>query len=70
MPLELKSTINLPKTDFPMKADLPKNEPKMLARWEQEKLYDRIRAARKGSPSYILHDGPPYTVAPFTWAQR
>ena len=64
MPLELKSTINLPKTAFPMKANLPQNEPKMLARWEQEKLYERIRQARKGSPLYILHDGPPYTSGP------
>jgi isoleucyl-tRNA synthetase len=64
VPLELKSTINLPKTDFPMKANLPQNEPKMLARWEQEKLYERIRAARKGAPKYILHDGPPYTSGP------
>ena len=64
MPPELKSTINLPKTAFPMKANLPQNEPKMLARWEQEKLYDRIREARKGSPVYILHDGPPYTSGP------
>ncbi|MFZ3342323.1 MAG: isoleucine--tRNA ligase [Terriglobales bacterium] len=61
---DLKSTINLPKTAFPMKANLPQNEPKMLARWEQEKLYDRIRAARKGKPVYILHDGPPYTSGP------
>jgi isoleucyl-tRNA synthetase len=61
---DLKSTINLPKTAFPMKANLPQNEPKMLARWEQEKLYERIRAARKGSPVYILHDGPPYTSGP------
>ncbi len=61
---DLKSTINLPKTAFPMKANLPQNEPKLLARWEQEKLYDRIRAARKGSPVYILHDGPPYTSGP------
>jgi isoleucyl-tRNA synthetase len=64
VPSDLKSTINLPKTDFPMKANLPQNEPKMLARWEQEKLYERIRAARKGSPKYILHDGPPYTSGP------
>jgi isoleucyl-tRNA synthetase len=64
VPLELKSTINLPKTPFPMKANLPQNEPKMLARWEQEKIYERIRAARKGSPAYILHDGPPYTSGP------
>jgi isoleucyl-tRNA synthetase len=64
VPLELKSTINLPKTAFPMKANLPQNEPKMLARWEQERIYERIREARNGSPTYILHDGPPYTSGP------
>ena len=64
VPLELKSTINLPKTAFPMKANLPQNEPKMLVRWEQQKIYERIRAARKGSATYILHDGPPYTSGP------
>jgi isoleucyl-tRNA synthetase len=64
VPLELKSTINLPKTDFPMKANLPQNEPKILARWEEVKIYDRIREARKGAPVYVLHDGPPYTSGP------
>ena len=64
VPFELKSTINLPKTAFPMKANLPQNEPKMLARWEQMGIYERIREARKGSPTYILHDGPPYTSGP------
>jgi isoleucyl-tRNA synthetase len=64
VPLELKATINLPKTAFPMKANLPQNEPKMLARWEDARIYERIREARKGSPSYILHDGPPYTSGP------
>src|SRR5271154_6247264 len=64
VPLELKATINLPKTAFPMKANLPQNEPKMLARWEQMGIYERIREARKGSPTYILHDGPPYTSGP------
>ena len=59
-PLELKNTLNLPRTDFSMKANLPQNEPKMLARWEQQGLYQRIRQARKGAPVYILHDGPPY----------
>ena len=44
--MELKSTINLPKTAFPMKANLPQNEPKILARWEQQHIYDQIRAAR------------------------
>lgn len=64
MPLDLKATINLPKTSFPMKANLPQNEPKLLARWEEMRLYDRIRQARKGAPMYVLHDGPPYTSGP------
>jgi isoleucyl-tRNA synthetase len=62
--MDLKSTINLPKTSFSMKAGLPQNEPKMLERWEQMGLYERIRQARKGSKKYILHDGPPYTSGP------
>ncbi len=64
VPLDLKSTINLPKTDFPMKANLPQNEPKALARWEQMRIYDRIREARRGAPTYVLHDGPPYANGP------
>ena len=64
MPLDLKSTINLPKTDFPMKASLPQNEPKILARWEESDTYAQIRAARKGAPLYVLHDGPPYANGP------
>jgi isoleucyl-tRNA synthetase len=64
--MDLKSTINLPKTGFPMKANLPQNEPKMLARWEQMHIYESIREARKGKNNgkYILHDGPPYTSGP------
>jgi isoleucyl-tRNA synthetase len=64
VPLDLKSTLNLPKTDFPMKASLPQNEPKLLARWEKERIYDRIREAHKGQPIYVLHDGPPYANGP------
>jgi isoleucyl-tRNA synthetase len=64
VPLELKDTLNLPKTAFPMKANLPQNEPKMLERWEQMGIYKRIRQTRKGAPQYILHDGPPYTSGP------
>ena len=64
MPMDLKSTINLPKTAFPMKANLPQNEPKMLERWEQMRIYERIREARKTKQKYILHDGPPYTSGP------
>jgi isoleucyl-tRNA synthetase len=56
----LKSTLNLPQTAFPMKAGLPVNEPLRLKSWEAVDLYSQIRAARAGSPRYILHDGPPY----------
>ena len=55
-----KDTLQLPKTDFPMKADLVKREPERLARWESEHLYGKIQEARAGSPSFILHDGPPF----------
>jgi isoleucyl-tRNA synthetase len=58
--LELKDTINLPKTHFPMKANLPQNEPKWLEKWEKENLYGRLRAARKQAKIFTLHDGPPY----------
>ncbi len=58
--VDLKKTVNLPKTDFPMKANLPAAEPKILSRWEEIGLYQRIREARAGRPQYILHDGPPY----------
>ena len=64
VPLELKTTLNLPKTDFSMKANLPQNEPKQIMQWEQQRIYDRIREARKGAPSYVLHDGPPYANGP------
>ncbi len=64
MALELKSTINLPKTEFPMKANLPQNEPKLLARWEQMGIYERIREARQAASTYVLHDGPPYANGP------
>ncbi len=56
----LKSTLNLPQTTFPMKANLPQNEPIRLETWQKDDLYAQIRAARAGSPKYILHDGPPY----------
>ncbi|HEY2362115.1 MAG TPA: isoleucine--tRNA ligase [Candidatus Angelobacter sp.] len=59
-PLELKKTLNLPKTDFSMKANLPQNEPKWLERWEKMDIYGKIRESRRGAPSYVLHDGPPY----------
>ena len=64
LPLDLKTTLNLPKTDFPMKASLPKSEPKMLERWEKMGIYGRLRQAHKGQPIYVMHDGPPYANNP------
>jgi len=58
--LDLKSTINLPRTDFPMKAQLPQREPRQLAQWDAEKLYQRILESRADAPLFVLHDGPPY----------
>ncbi|GAB5448167.1 isoleucine--tRNA ligase [Gymnodinialimonas sp.] len=66
-PMDYKATLNLPKTDFPMRAGLPKREPEWLARWEKMNIYNRLRdkaAAEKGTdtarPPFTLHDGPPY----------
>jgi len=56
-----KDTLNLPRTDFPMKANLPTSEPETLAKWNEMDLYGQIRTARKGAPKFVLHDGPPYT---------
>ncbi|MGK0498563.1 MAG: isoleucyl-tRNA synthetase [Oceanicoccus sp.] len=57
---DYKPTLNLPKTAFPMKANLAQREPAMLKRWQQNELYQKIREASKGRPQFILHDGPPY----------
>ena len=57
---EWKDTVNLPRTDFPMKASLPTSEPDTLARWAAMDLYGQIRAKRRGAPKFVLHDGPPY----------
>jgi isoleucyl-tRNA synthetase len=59
-PIDLKSTLNLPKTDFPMKAKLPEREPEQLAAWEGMGLYYRILESRADAPLFVLHDGPPY----------
>ena len=59
-PVDLKKTVNLPNTKFPMKGNLPQTEPQILKTWDSENLYGRIRRARAGRPKYILHDGPPY----------
>ena len=58
--MDYKDTLNLPKTDFPMKADLAKKEPEALKKWEETGLYAKIMEAGGARKKYILHDGPPY----------
>ncbi|MCB2194039.1 MAG: class I tRNA ligase family protein, partial [Deltaproteobacteria bacterium] len=58
--MDYKKTLNLPRTKFPMKANLPQREPQMLKRWEEEGLYQQLREQADGRQKYILHDGPPY----------
>jgi isoleucyl-tRNA synthetase len=58
--MDYKETLNLPMTDFPMKANLVQKEPEVLKQWETENLYAQIRKASAGKPKYVFHDGPPY----------
>lgn len=58
--MDYKATLNLPSTDFPMKASLSQNEPRTLDFWQKEDIYGQIRQKRRGKPKYVLHDGPPY----------
>ncbi|MFZ0449379.1 MAG: isoleucine--tRNA ligase [Desulfatiglandaceae bacterium] len=58
--MDYKQTLNLPKTAFPMKANLIKKEPEILEKWENERIYQRIRQSSRGRKRYMLHDGPPY----------
>ena len=58
--INYKDTLNLPRTQFPMKANLPQREPQLLARWEEQKLYEKIQAVRRDAPLFVLHDGPPF----------
>ncbi len=58
---ELKDTLNLPVTDFPMRAGLAEREPVRIAHWERLGLYDAIQARAAGKPAFVLHDGPPFT---------
>ena len=62
-PLELKKTVNLPKTDFAQKANLGQSEPTRLKKWTDAKLYEAIQETRKDAEKFILHDGPPYANA-------
>jgi isoleucyl-tRNA synthetase len=59
-PQNVKDTLNLPRTAFSMKAKLAQKEPEILKKWDAIGLYAKIRAKRKGSPTFVLHDGPPY----------
>ena len=58
--MDYRRTLNLPKTDFPMKANLAKREPEILKEWKMKRIYDRLSQKAKGRTKYILHDGPPY----------
>ncbi|HTN44561.1 MAG TPA: isoleucine--tRNA ligase [Nitrospiria bacterium] len=58
--MDYKATLNLPKTDFPMKAALSQKEPQLLAQWDRDGLYERLQRRNQNRPRYILHDGPPY----------
>ncbi len=60
MSQDYNSTLNLPKTEFPMRAGLPKSEPVTLKNWEDEKLYENLMKLNEGKPLFVLHDGPPY----------
>ena len=60
MPQDYNTTLNLPKTDFPMRAGLPKSEPETLKRWQEIKVYEKLMEHNEGKPLYVLHDGPPY----------
>ncbi|HYP83562.1 isoleucine--tRNA ligase, partial [Variovorax sp.] len=60
MSQDYKATLHLPATEFPMRGDLPKREPGILSRWEDEGLYARLRENAQGRPLFVLHDGPPY----------
>ena len=57
---DYKKTLNLPDTPFPMRGDLAKREPQWVREWQEKKVYEKIRAASKGRPQFVLHDGPPY----------
>src|SRR5262245_1882601 len=59
--MRYRDTLHLPKTDFPMRAELPKREPEALARWQALGIYERLRRERPGRARYVLHDGPPYS---------
>src|SRR4051812_3886320 len=58
--IDYKSTLNLPQTEFPMKAGLPQREPEQVKRWQEGRVYEKMIALHKQQPAFVLHDGPPY----------
>ena len=58
--LDYSKTLNLPQTEFPMRANLPEREPELLEYWQYQQMYERKNKADAGKPKFILHDGPPY----------
>ena len=60
MSQDLKNSLNMPKTSFPMRGNLPKKEPEILAFWEENDIYQKVAEQNQGKPKFILHDGPPY----------
>src|SRR5215469_2918265 len=60
MSVDYKSTVFLPRTDFAMRGNLPEREPQTLKRWQEMRLFEKLRKASEGRPKFILHDGPPY----------
>ena len=59
-----RKTLHLPQTDFPMKAKLPEREPKMVKKWDEDQIHQKILEKRKNAPSFFLPDGPPYSNGP------
>ena len=68
--MEYKNTLNLPLTDFPMKAELVTREPERLKKWETAGLYQKIQALRANAEKFVLHDGPPFANGDVTSAPR
>lgn len=67
--MDYKKTLNLPSTEFPMKANLAQREPEILEFWQKEQIYQKVQEASQGRPTYILHDGPPYSNGPIHLGQ-
>ena len=67
MSKDFNASLNLPQTDFPMRAGLPMRGPEMLKRWEELDVYNELLKKNEGKPLFNLHDGPPFSTAIFTW---